>query len=88
MLCLLDCRMDSQGSMIWILVGSSDFFIPEESSLALGSMHFLIHWELGCLSPGVKWPGQVVDHTPAFGIEIKNAWKYTSTPPYTFKCGA
>jgi hypothetical protein len=29
-------------------------------------------------------PGHEADHSPSSSAEVKNAWSYTSTPPYTF----
>jgi hypothetical protein len=34
--------------------------------------------------PGVKRPGREADHPTTSGTEVKNAWSYTSTPPYFF----
>jgi hypothetical protein len=34
--------------------------------------------------PRVKQPGREAEHSPLFGAEVKNAWSYTSTPPYVF----
>jgi hypothetical protein len=40
------------------------------------------------LVPGVvslrKWPGREADCSPARNAKIKNAWRYTYTPPYDF----
>jgi hypothetical protein len=36
------------------------------------------------LSPGVKRPRREADHSPPSSAEVKNAWSYTSTPPYVF----
>jgi hypothetical protein len=38
----------------------------------------------GVLSPGIKRPERETNHTPPFSVEIKNAWSYTSIPPYAF----
>jgi hypothetical protein len=35
----------------------------------------------GTVTPGVKWPGREADHSPPSSVEVKNAWRYTSTPP-------
>jgi len=40
-----------------------------------------VHWLLGELKQGVKWPGHEADHLPPSSAEVKNAWNYTSTPP-------
>jgi hypothetical protein len=34
--------------------------------------------------PGAKRPGCEDDHSPPSSAEVKNAWKYTSTPSYIF----
>jgi hypothetical protein len=31
--------------------------------------------------PGVKRPGREADHSPPSSAEVKNAWRYASTPP-------
>jgi hypothetical protein len=33
---------------------------------------------------GIKWLGYETDHSPPSSAGVKNAWSYTSTPPYTF----
>jgi hypothetical protein len=33
---------------------------------------------------GEKRPGREADHSPPSSAEAKNAWSYTSTPPYAF----
>jgi hypothetical protein len=33
-------------------------------------------------SSGVKRPVREADHSSPFNAEVKNAWSYTSTPPY------
>jgi hypothetical protein len=43
-----------------------------------------MHWVLGALSPGVKWPGYETGHSPPFSVELKNLWSYTFTLPYVF----
>jgi hypothetical protein len=35
------------------------------------------------LFSGVMWPGYEIDHLPPSRVEVKNAWSYTSTPPYS-----
>jgi len=47
----------------------------------LGLLHPPIHWVLGALSPGVKWPGREADHSPPCSAKVENSWSYTSTPP-------
>jgi hypothetical protein len=38
-----------------------------------------IQWVPWALSPGVKWPGREVDHSPPTSAEVKKMWIYTST---------
>jgi hypothetical protein len=37
------------------------------------------------ISPKVKWPGRQVDNSPPTAAVVKNAWSFTSTPPYVRK---
>jgi hypothetical protein len=34
------------------------------------------------LSSGVKRPWREINHSPSYNAKVKNAWSYTSTPPY------
>ena len=36
-------------------------------------------------SPGVKWPGRDVEHTPHLSPRLKKEENYTSTPPLGFR---
>jgi hypothetical protein len=36
----------------------------------------------GVLTSGVKWPVCEANHFPPSSAMVKNAWSYTSTPPY------
>jgi hypothetical protein len=38
----------------------------------------------GVSFPGVKRPEHEANHSPTAGVEVKNAWSYTSTPQYVF----
>jgi hypothetical protein len=40
-----------------------------------------IQWVPGVLSLGVKRPVREDDHFPPSSAEVKNEWRYTSTPP-------
>jgi hypothetical protein len=44
----------------------------------------LIQWVPEAVFPGIKRPGREADHSPPSGADVKNAWSYTSTPPYVF----
>jgi hypothetical protein len=47
-----------------------------------GSVTHLASYPIGtgALSPRVKWLGREVDHSPLSSAEVKNAWRYISTP--------
>jgi hypothetical protein len=49
--------------------------------MALGPTQTPIQWIPGALSLGVKRSGREADHSPPSSAEIKNAWRYISTPP-------
>jgi hypothetical protein len=51
---------------------------------ALGPTHPPIQGIPGALFPAVKRPGREADHSPPSSAEVKNVWRYTSTPPYVF----
>jgi hypothetical protein len=51
---------------------------------ALGPTQSPIQWVPGTLSPSVKRPVREADHLPPSSTEVKNAWRYTSTPSYVF----
>jgi hypothetical protein len=69
------------------LVGSSPskdwefFFFTIASRPAMGPTQPPIHW---VLSIRVKRPGRETDRSPPCSAEVKNAWRYTSTPQYAF----
>jgi hypothetical protein len=47
----------------------------------LGPTHPPIQGVPETLSLGVKRPGRKADHSPPSSAEVKNLWRYTSTPP-------
>jgi len=52
--------------------------------MPLGPIQPAIQWVPGTLFLGVKWPGREADHSPRTNAEVKNAWKYASTPQHAF----
>jgi hypothetical protein len=60
------------------------FLFATASRPALGSTQLPIQWVSWALSQGIKWPGREADHSSPSSAEVKNAWIYTLTPPYTF----
>jgi hypothetical protein len=43
-----------------------------------------VQWVPGALYLGVNRPGREADHSPPSSTDVKNAWRYTSTPQYAF----
>jgi hypothetical protein len=60
------------------------FLFTTASRTALGPTRPPIQWVRRVLSLGVKRQGREGDHSPPSSTEVKNAWSYTSTPPYVF----
>jgi len=56
------------------------FLLSTASRPALGPTQPPTQWVAGALSPEVKWPGREADNSPPSSAEVKNAWRYTSTP--------
>jgi hypothetical protein len=71
-------RFDSRGGGLGI------FLFTTASRTALGPTQPPIQRVPGALSLGVKRPGREADHSPPSSAEVKNALRYTSTPPYVF----
>jgi hypothetical protein len=73
--------LDDRGSRVRCPEGAENF-----------SLYHRVQWGpptsypmgTGALSLGMKRPGREADDSPPSSAEIKNAWSYTSTPPYVF----
>jgi hypothetical protein len=57
------------------------FLFTPASRTALAPTQPPIQWVPGAFSLGVKRPGREADHSPPSSAEVKNVWRYTSTPP-------
>jgi hypothetical protein len=64
--------------------GAGNWLLFKASRLAPGHTQPHIQWVPGFLSPRLKQPARQADHSHLSSAEIKNAWSYTSTPPYVF----
>jgi hypothetical protein len=62
--------------------GLGIFLFTTASRSALGPTQPFMQWVPGILSLEVRRPGREADHSPPSSAEVKNAWNYTSTPPY------
>jgi hypothetical protein len=60
------------------------FHFSTASKLALRPTRPPIQWIPGSLSPSFKRPGREADLSLPSSAEVKNAWSYTTTPPYVF----
>jgi hypothetical protein len=65
--------------------GGWEFFSPPS---ALGPTQPPFLGVPGILSPGVKRLRREADHSPPSSAEVKNAWRYTSTPNTSLWRGA
>jgi hypothetical protein len=74
----------------WIIGGSIpgrgwEFFSSPPRPDRLWVSHYSpIQLLLGALSLGAKRSGRAAHHSPPSSADVKNAWSYTSTPPYIF----
>jgi hypothetical protein len=74
--------LDDRGFESW--QGLGIFLFTITSRTALRPSQPPIQWVPGDLSLRVKWPEGKTDHSPPSSAEVKNAWRYTSTPQYVF----
>jgi hypothetical protein len=52
--------------------GEANFLLSIASRPVLGPTQTTIHWVLGAIYPGIKWPGPEADHSPPSSVEVKN----------------
>jgi hypothetical protein len=64
--------------------GLGTFISATVSRPALGPTKPRIQWVKVDIFPGVKRPGREADKSAPYSTELKNAWRYTSTPHYVF----
>jgi hypothetical protein len=62
--------------------GLGIFLFITTSRPSLGPTQPPIQWVPGAVSLGVKRPGHEADLSPPSSAEVKNAWRYSSTPQY------
>jgi hypothetical protein len=60
------------------------FIFSTASTQALGSTQLPIQWVQEKFYLGVRALGRESDYSPPSSAEVKNAWSYTSNPPYFF----
>jgi hypothetical protein len=64
------------------------FLFTTASRTTLETTQSPIQWVPGAISLGVERPGREADHSPLSSAEVKNAWRYTSTPSTSSWSGA
>jgi len=64
------------------------FLFTTAYRLDMGPTQLPIQWVLGILALGEIWPGHEADHSPPSRAEVKNVWRYISTPPVHLQCDA
>jgi hypothetical protein len=73
--------LDDRDSRIRFPAGLGIFLFTTAFRTVLGPTQPPIQGVPGALSLGVKLPVRETDHSPPASAEVKNEWKYTSTPP-------
>jgi hypothetical protein len=64
--------------------GQALFILATTFRPPLGTTQIPIQWIPGHSLPGNKASRAQADHLHPSGAEVKNAWSYTSIPPYVF----
>jgi len=60
------------------------FFSSPKRPNQLWDPHSLLFNGYRGSSPGAKQPGSQFNHSPAFSVEVKSGWSYTTTPLYAY----
>jgi hypothetical protein len=76
----LSYGLDDRGYRVQFPAGVGTFLFTIASRTALGPTQPPIHMVPGAIFSGVKRPGREADHTPPSSAEVKNVWRYTSSP--------
>jgi hypothetical protein len=72
-----------QARQCWFQIPSEARDLPllQNVQTGLGSYPASYSIDTITLSPGTEQPSHVADHSPPSSVNIKNEWRYTSTPP-------
>jgi hypothetical protein len=73
-------------SWVQVPVGAGNFSVHHRLQTALGPSHPPIQWLPEVLCLGVKRSGHEADNSPPSSAKVKNAWRYTYTPPIRLHC--
>jgi hypothetical protein len=83
MLCIIDCNVFINMTVVsksMKLIQLNESSLPPCPERLWGPPSLLSNGYGGALSLGVKRPGRETDHSSPSSAEVKNAWRYTSTP--------
>jgi hypothetical protein len=73
--------LDDRGSRVRFPAGAGKFSLHHRVQNDSGAHSASYPMGTTSSSLGVKRPGREADHSPPSSAEVKNAWRYTSTPP-------
>jgi hypothetical protein len=76
--------MDDRGSRVRLSAEAGNFSLHHRVQNGSGAHPASYAMGTGGSFPGVKRPGREANHSPPPSAEVNNAWRYTSTPQYTF----
>jgi hypothetical protein len=73
-------KLDDRSSSIRFPARARNFSLLHRGQTGCGFQPVSYPVGSGGSFPGVKRPGREADHSPPSSAEVKNAWRYTSTP--------
>jgi len=77
-------RLDNREMLIRFLAHVRDFSHLQSVQPGFEPTPPLMHSLPGYVSPTLKQPWREGEHSPGSSVKVKNAYSYTSTPPYAF----
>jgi len=75
--------LEDRGLEVRFSAGTGNFSLHPRVQTRFGAHPASYTMGKGGSFPGVKWPGCESDQSPC-NAEVKNAWRYNSTPPHTY----
>jgi len=81
-------ELDDRGSGVRFPARSGNFSLLHRVHTGSGAQPASYSFGTGGCFPGGRRPGREADHSPSSSTEVKNAWRYTSTPSTSSRRGA